>query len=923
MKKYLLLLALCATGWLSLPADAQNPTNTFARFRFSYGGTVFGDMEVELFNQDKPVTVSNFLYYVRSGGYQNTFIHRASPGLGGPTIIQGGGFRVINPFSAKLFTDCGYEEIAPTNSTAAIINESQISPIYTNGPGTLAMATQDGDPDSARASWFFNLVNNPSLETKNGGFAVFGRVTKDPKKILNYFRSIQWSDGIMDPYTSLYCGEVPGFFELPIAARPGIFCPAATLLFVVDITELNSTNRADISRPTLTLTTPTSHQRLFDDTALITGKALDKGLGLAEVRVYPSPCDALVAIGTMNWSLSLTGVPPGTNIIEVESVDAAGNRSAIIRRTFFRVLGAPVTLTNTGSGSGKITGATNGQMVEIGRDYILTAKANAGSLFAGWRAEKITYTATNSTTYAGTENTASVRFRADSNLTFQAMFVTNPFPPLVGTYVGLFYHTNFYLSHDYSGALKFTLTSLGRFTGSAQFGSKSYPFSGTFHPATGLASIGFKGPGGTNLIIQSLRLNLTNNEESVSGVIAYTAGGNSSLHWASAINAHRVHSGTAATPSPYTGSYTWLVPGEAEPTVRPSGDSFGRFTVSKTGTLDFTGIMADGTPVTAGTMIGTNGLWPLRAHFNNGFGSILSWVTVDTTRLGEDLYGAFYWFQIAPGWTYATYTGTIQTNGTNFLLSLGGAGDVYIDDLKLVVGTDLQSGSNLLVNAGFEEPLAGTWTGLGNHSSSTDTASYAHTGSRSLRILASGNGGTSAAVQQILQPFPSNTVCTLGFYYLPSPSGTKLTVRTTPGSRFTKTFDVGSSLTTLLRKKFYPDGFTIANVITGSRYVAPMGTTNRVLTNFVTSGSVALLDGNLPGPQTNLVTLLPNNTVTNQSTNKLTFVLTKTTGLFTGTVAPTNQTKIVTYKGAILQKQGYGSGFHLGTNKSGRVYFGP
>ena len=102
MKKFILLLALCATGWLTLPAEAQTPTNTFVRFRFSHGGTFFGDVEVELFDQDKPVTVSNFLHYVRSGAYQNTFIHRASPATGGPTIIQGGGFRAVNPFSAKL-----------------------------------------------------------------------------------------------------------------------------------------------------------------------------------------------------------------------------------------------------------------------------------------------------------------------------------------------------------------------------------------------------------------------------------------------------------------------------------------------------------------------------------------------------------------------------------------------------------------------------------------------------------------------------------------------------------------------------------------------------------------------------------------------------------------------------------------------------
>ena len=774
MKKFILLLALCVVGWLTLPAEAQTPTNTFARFRFSYGGTVFGDVEVELFDQDKPVTVSNFLYYVRSGGYQNTFIHRATPATGGPTIIQGGAFRAVNPFSTKLFTDCGYQEIAPTNSTTAIINESQISPIYTNGPGTLAMATQDGDPDSARASWFFNLVNNPSLETNNGGYAVFGRVTKDPKRVLNYFRSIQWSDGIMYlPYANFYCSGIAGFEELPIARRGGYFCASASMLFALEITELNSTNRADASRPTVTLTTPTSNQRLSNDTAMITGNALDKGLGLAQVRVYPSPCDALLAMGTTNWSLSLTGVPPGTNIIEVESVDAAGNRSAIIRRTFFRVLSTPVTLTNTGSGSGKVTGLTAGKPIEIGRDYYLTAKADAGSLFAGWRAEKITYTATNSMTNAVIENASSVRFRGDSDLTFQAMFVTNPFPPLVGTYVGLFYHTNFYLAHGYSGAVKFTLTSQGKFTGSAQFGSKSYPFSGTFHPATGTASIRFKGPGGTNLVIDPLRLNLTNNQESANGVIAFTDGADSRLHWASAINARRVHSGTTANPSPYKGSYTWAAPGEAEPTVRPSGDSFGKFTVSTTGTVSFSGTMADGTPVSAGGPIGTNGIWGLRAALYGGAGSVLSWVTVDTNRLSEDLFGTFYWFHPA-----------------------------------------------------------------------------------------------------------------------------------------------------LPKAKFYTNAFTATTSITGSRYVAPASRTNSVLTG-LTNGVVALVDGNLSGPQTNLVVLGLNNVVTNQSTNKLTFTFSRTTGLFTGTVAPTNQTKGITYKGAILQKQGYGSGFHLDTNKSGRVYFGP
>src|SRR3989442_5770689 len=60
---------------------------TLAQFR-----TVFGDIEVELYDQDKPVTVQNFIRYVQSGRYQNEFSHRLRPGF----VVQGGGFSVTN-----------------------------------------------------------------------------------------------------------------------------------------------------------------------------------------------------------------------------------------------------------------------------------------------------------------------------------------------------------------------------------------------------------------------------------------------------------------------------------------------------------------------------------------------------------------------------------------------------------------------------------------------------------------------------------------------------------------------------------------------------------------------------------------------------------------------------------------------------------
>ncbi|MEY2407836.1 MAG: hypothetical protein QOF48_506, partial [Verrucomicrobiota bacterium] len=135
-------------------------------------------------------------------------------------------------------------------------------------------------------------------------------------------------------------------------------------------------------------------------------------------------------------------------------------------------------------------------------------------------------------------------------------------------------------------------------------------------------------------------------------------------------------------------------------------------------------------------------------------------------------------------WSYVTYTGTIQSNGTTFLVYMPTAGDVYIDDLVLVTNNVPEVGPNVLVNGGFEAPLSGTWTPLGNHSTSVSSSAVAHSGSNSLHVIATGVGGASSAIRQILPGFVTNTVCTLSFWFLPATNGTALTARTTPGSSF-------------------------------------------------------------------------------------------------------------------------------------------
>lgn len=120
--------------------------------------TSLGNFSIELFDDQTPGTVSNFLNYVNSDRYDGTVIHRSVPGF----VIQGG-WLTFNE-AATTFNAIQLD--------ATITNE----PLLSNVRGTLAMAKQAGNPDSASSQWFVNLDDNSFLDNDNGGFTVFGRV---------------------------------------------------------------------------------------------------------------------------------------------------------------------------------------------------------------------------------------------------------------------------------------------------------------------------------------------------------------------------------------------------------------------------------------------------------------------------------------------------------------------------------------------------------------------------------------------------------------------------------------------------------------------------------------------------------------------------------------------------------------------------
>lgn len=138
--------------------------------------TTVGEIDVELFDQDKPITVKNFMRYVDSGRFTNfQIIHRWLPGF----IIQGGGRYV-----GDRGTPNQYLYSIPSFGTNLF--EGSIGQKYSNLYGTIAMARVGTDLNSASSDWFINLADNENLDTQDGGYTVFGRVVAGTN-VLNKF----------------------------------------------------------------------------------------------------------------------------------------------------------------------------------------------------------------------------------------------------------------------------------------------------------------------------------------------------------------------------------------------------------------------------------------------------------------------------------------------------------------------------------------------------------------------------------------------------------------------------------------------------------------------------------------------------------------------------------------------------------------
>jgi cyclophilin family peptidyl-prolyl cis-trans isomerase len=253
--------------------------------------TSLGDIVIQLFDDDAPLTVKNFLGYAQNmavgAGYTGSFFHRLVPGF----ILQGGGYDYVAGTATAIMAG------------PPVTNE--FSTKHPNVQGTVAMAKLGGDPNSATDQFFFNLGDNrANLDAQNGGFTVFGQVTDASWPVVQAIAGLQ----------TVNAGGA--FANLPVQGTVANGQVAAGNLVTITGTAVSATPPAP------------ANAFLFTDTA--TGTAgMTRGdayagpvAGLERQYIWPGPHGAALAATVGNVFLhggagdDALAVSGGTNVLD-------------------------------------------------------------------------------------------------------------------------------------------------------------------------------------------------------------------------------------------------------------------------------------------------------------------------------------------------------------------------------------------------------------------------------------------------------------------------------------------------------------------------------------------------------------------------------------------------------------------------------
>ena len=366
------------------------------------------NVQVQLFDHDKPATVENFIHYIRTNAFTNMFFDRCAPGF----VLQGGDDGATDQTNTSppirgwdIASYVASNQFSPP-FPHQVDSEFSVGPLIHNRFGTIAMALTSGESNSATSAFFFNLVDNSSnLDAQY--FTVFGRILNNSNEmvysnVLAYFNTLSNGYGAVAPAAFLDNGvsnTIPSLNLLPVN-YVGTNAPADANLVFCDIQlPTNAPVYTNTNLLTVSITSPAAPAAVTN----LQGTATDN-VGLAAVicvltpqpatdGTYPYPYTNTApvtnyAVGTTNWSLSLS---PGSYGASVQAQNGAGYLSAPATN----LLTVTIIVTN-GNGTATFTNSASnilnavGYPFQEGSDYDLVATPGPNELFFSWNNEYAT-----------------------------------------------------------------------------------------------------------------------------------------------------------------------------------------------------------------------------------------------------------------------------------------------------------------------------------------------------------------------------------------------------------------------------------------------------------------------------------------------------------------------------------------------------
>ena len=379
-----------------------------------------------------------------------------------------------------------------------------------------------------------------------------------------------------------------------------------------------------VPRPTISIAAPQRGAHINSSALTIKGTTSGE---VAVARVYFQLDDVgwQLARSSDNWAHWQANVtmPLGNHVVEAfaESVLSTFSKTNSVAFSCV-VTSAPVVVEINGDGI--VNPNLDGQFLQLGKSYSMTAVPAIGSLFAGWSGDVET-------------NAPKVVFVMQSNLVLQANFRRDLFFTGKGNYNGLF-QTADDVSPTNSGLVAVTVNGRGVFSGRVQFGVTRTGLSGRFDVDGNALVIAPR----RNLNPLAINLQLIS-DENTNAIVGTVSDG----VWTADLNAYRAVFNANTNPAPAAGRYTLAIFGEPDSTNVPGGDSWGVATINAGGTIVFSGFLSDNTKISQTIPLSQGGNWPFYIPlYGSSHGLISGWLTfTDVNSATGSITGNVTWFK--------------------------------------------------------------------------------------------------------------------------------------------------------------------------------------------------------------------------------------------------------------------------------------